>query len=155
MCSCCLCFFKRKTAYEMRISDWSSDVCSSDLLLFPPGQPHHLPIGAITGTNGKTTTSHMLAHILQQAGKHVGLVSTLGARVDGKVIAKGDLAGPLGFDMVARNPNVDAIVAEVARGALIRRGIGFKTCAVGPVTNITKLGRAAGRARRGQDVKNP
>src|SRR3546814_15343872 len=79
----------------------------------------------------------MLAHILQQAGKHVGLVSTLGARVDGKVIAKGDLAGPLGFDMVARNPNVDAIVAEVARGALIRRGIGFKTCDVGAVTNIT------------------
>ncbi|HEY9549546.1 MAG TPA: Mur ligase family protein, partial [Kiloniellaceae bacterium] len=106
-------------------------------LLFPPGQPHHLPIGAVTGTNGKTTTSHMLAHILQQAGKHVGLVSTLGARVDGKVIAKGDLAGPLGFDMVARNPNVDAIVAEVARGALIRRGIGFKTCDVGAVTNVT------------------
>src|SRR3546814_12282491 len=79
----------------------------------------------------------MLAHILQQAGKHVGLVSTLGARVDGKVIAKGDLAGPLGFDMVARNPNVDAIVAEVARGALIRRGIGFKTCDVGAVTNVT------------------
>src|SRR3546814_16547739 len=79
----------------------------------------------------------MLAHILQQAGKHVGLVSTLGARVDGKVIAKGDLAGPLGFDMVARNPNVDAIVAEVARGALIRRGIGVKTSDVGAVTNVT------------------
>src|SRR3546814_10763857 len=111
-------------ADDRRSSDWSSDVCSSDR-------------GAITGTNGKTTTAHMLAQILQQAGKHVGLVSTRGARVDGKVIAKGDLAGPLGFDMVARNPNVDAIVAEVARGALIRRGIGFKTCDVGAVTNVT------------------
>jgi cyanophycin synthetase len=106
-------------------------------LMFPPDQPHHVPIAAVTGTNGKTTTSHMLARILKQAGKHVGVTSTIGVKIDGQVIAKGDLAGPRGFNMIARNPNVDAIVAEVARGALIRRGVAFQDCDVAVVTNVT------------------
>lgn len=106
-------------------------------LMFPPERSHHVPIAAVTGTNGKTTTSHMLARILKQAGRHVGVASTLGVRVDDQVMARGDLAGPRGFNMIARNPNVDAIVAEVARGALIRRGIAFQNCDVAVVTNIT------------------
>jgi len=106
-------------------------------LMYPPGQSHHVPLAAVTGTNGKTTTSHMLAHILRQAGRHVGLVTTLGTAIDGERIATGDLAGPGGFNMVARNPNTDTIVAEVARGALINRGLGFRSCDVGAVLNVT------------------
>ncbi len=105
--------------------------------LFPPGRPHHVPLAAITGTNGKTTTCFMLAHILRQVGRSVGLVSTLGISVDGEYLRKGDLAGPNGFEVVARHPSVDAIVTEVPRGGLISRGLGFQTCDVSAVLNVT------------------
>jgi len=106
-------------------------------LLFPPHETHHLPIAAVTGTNGKTTTATMLSHMLREAGRHVGLVSTIGTRIDGAVVRKGDLAGARGFNMVAHHPKVDAVVAEVARGSLIKRGMGFQRCDAGVVTNVT------------------
>lgn len=105
--------------------------------LFPPGRPHHVPLAAVTGTNGKTTTCFMLAHILRQVGHCVGLVSTIGISVDGQYLRKGDLAGPAGFEMVARHPSVDAIVSEVPRGGLIHRGLGFPSCDVSAVLNVT------------------
>ncbi|GAB4356511.1 MAG: hypothetical protein Kow00114_07480 [Kiloniellaceae bacterium] len=117
---------------------WTKAIADAMLdLLYPPGEPHHLPIATVTGTNGKTTTTHMTARILRQAGLHVGWCSTIGAGVDGETIAKGDLAGPGGFYIAARSRKVDAIVAEVARGALIRRGMSFPAADVGVVTNVT------------------
>jgi cyanophycin synthetase len=114
------------------------DVVSPILdLCFPPGREYRLPKAVITGTNGKTTTTCMLAHILETADYTPGLVTTLGTSVKGNYIAKGDLAGPRGIEMVARHPEVDAIVAEAARGGLINRGLGLPSCDVGAVLNIT------------------
>ena len=106
-------------------------------LKFPSEETHQIPIAAITGTNGKTTTSHMLAHIIETAGKCVGLVSTIGVSVAGRWVVKGDLAGTSGFHMAAHNPRTETVVAEVARGGLIKRGLGFRTCDVAAVTNVT------------------
>lgn len=124
-------YFAANAAWTKAIPDAVLD------LLYPPGEPRHLPIATVTGTNGKTTTTHMTARILQQAGLHVGWCSTIGAGVDGETVAKGDLAGPGGFYIAARSRRVDAVVAEVARGALIRRGIAFPAADVGVVTNVT------------------
>jgi cyanophycin synthetase len=90
-------------------------------MLYPPGAPSRIPIVAITGTNGKTTTARMLAHILKMAGKKVGLTTTDGLYVDGKRILQGDLTGPWSAQMVLRDPTVDFAVLETARGSGIRR----------------------------------
>ena len=105
-------------------------------LKFPRDETHHVPIAAITGTNGKTTTSHMLAHIVEAPGKRVGLASSTGVSVAGWWIAKGDLADSSGFLMAAHNPRTEAVVAEVARGGIIKRGLGFRTCDVAAVINV-------------------
>lgn len=105
-------------------------------MLFPSGTPSRIPIAAITGTNGKTTTSRMLAHILKMDGHTVGLTTTEGVYVDGKLTAPGDMTGPTGATMVLRDPTVDAAVMETARGGLVKRGMGFDQCDVACCLNI-------------------
>ena len=105
-------------------------------MLFPPGTPSRIPIAAITGTNGKTTTARMLAHIQKLAGHHVGLTSTDGVYIDGQRTVPGDMTGPLATRMVLSDPSVDVAVLEIARGGLLRAGMGVRHCDVGAVLNV-------------------
>jgi len=105
-------------------------------MLFPPGSPSRIPIAAITGTNGKTTTARMLAHIQKLAGHHVGLTSTDGVYIDGQRTVAGDMTGPVATRMVLSDPTVDVAVLEIARGGLLRAGMGVRHCDVGAVLNI-------------------
>ena len=106
-------------------------------MLFPPDSPSRIPIAAITGTNGKTTTSRMLAHILKLSGKTVGLTSTDGVYIDGNLSVPGDMTGPVAASIILRDPSVDAAVMEVARGGMLRSGLGFRSCNVSCVLNIS------------------
>ena len=106
-------------------------------MLFPPNSPARIPIVAITGTNGKTTTSRMVAHILKMSGSTVGLTTTDGVYIDGVRTATGDMTGPASAKMVLRDPKVDAAVLETARGGLLRSGLGYRSCNVGVVLNIS------------------
>jgi cyanophycin synthetase len=105
-------------------------------MLFPPGSPSRIPIAAVTGTNGKTTTARMLAHIQKLAGHHVGLTSTDGVYIDGQRTVAGDMTGPVATRMVLSDPTVDVAVLEIARGGLLRAGMGVRHCDVGAVLNI-------------------
>jgi cyanophycin synthetase len=107
-------------------------------MLYPPGAPARIPIVAITGTNGKTTTSRMVAHILKMHGERVGLTTTDGIYIDGKLYLKGDMTGPWSARMVLKDPTVDAAVLETARGGILREGLGFDRCDVGCVLNIAE-----------------
>jgi cyanophycin synthetase len=106
-------------------------------MLFPKGSPSRIPIAAVTGTNGKTTTSRMLAHILKMAGFTVGQTSTDGVYIDGRLSVSGDMTGPVSAQMILRDPSVDAAVMEVARGGLLRSGLGFQKCNVACCINVT------------------
>jgi len=106
-------------------------------MLFPPGKPARIPIAAITGTNGKTTTSRMLAHIMKLAGHTVGLASTDGVYIDGRLSVDGDMTGPMSAQMVLRDPTVDAAVLETARGGLLRRGLGYRESNVSACLNVS------------------
>ena len=105
--------------------------------LFPAGTPARIPIVAVTGTNGKTTTVRMIAHILKLMGRRVGMTSTDGIVIDGRMIKKGDMSGPKSAQMVLQNPNVDTAVFEVARGGILREGLGYDRNDVAVVTNVT------------------
>lgn len=105
-------------------------------MLFPPGTQARVPIAALTGTNGKTTCSRMLAHILKMAGHVVGQTSTDAVLIDGNVTVKGDMTGPLSANMVLRDPSVDIAVLETARGGIVRSGLGYNFCDVGAVLNV-------------------
>ena len=105
-------------------------------MLFPPGTPSHFPIAAVTGTNGKTTTCRMVAHILKACGHTVGLSTTDGVYVGGDLVAAGDWAGATGARVIVRDPRVDMAVLEAARGGLIRSGLGYPVCDVGAVLNV-------------------
>ena len=106
-------------------------------MLFPPDASSRIPIAAITGTNGKTTTSRMLAHILKMSGRTVGQTSTDGVYIDGKLSVPGDMTGPVAAQMILRDPSVDAAVMEVARGGMLRAGLGFQTCNVSCCLNVS------------------
>jgi cyanophycin synthetase len=106
-------------------------------LLFPPGASARIPILAVTGTNGKTTTVRMMSHILKLMGRRVGMTSTDGIVVDGRLIKKGDMSGPKSAQMVLQNPTVDTAVFEVARGGILREGLGYDRNDVAVVTNVT------------------
>jgi len=106
-------------------------------MLFPAGTPYRIPIATITGTNGKTTTARMVAHILKLSGKTVGLTTTDGVYIDGQLSVKGDMTGPVAARMVLRDPSVDVAVLETARGGILRRGLGYRKCTVGAVLNIS------------------
>lgn len=106
-------------------------------MLFPAGTPSRIPIAALTGTNGKTTTARMLSHVLKMAGKVVGQTSTDAVMIDGNVSIKGDMTGPVSAGMVLRDPDVDAAVIETARGGIVRAGLGYRYCDVGAVLNVS------------------
>ncbi len=105
--------------------------------LFPPGSSARIPIIAVTGTNGKTTTVRMISHILKLMGRRVGMTSTDGIVVDGRLIKKGDMSGPKSAQTVLQNPTVDTAVFEVARGGILREGLGYDRNDVAVVTNVT------------------
>ena len=105
-------------------------------MLFPPDSPSRIPIAAVTGTNGKTTTSRMLAHILKMRGFTVGLTSTDGVYIDGQLSVPGDMTGPVSAKMILRDPSVDAAVMETARGGMLRGGLGFQSCNVACCLNV-------------------
>ena len=105
-------------------------------MLFPSGNTGRIPIAAITGTNGKTTTSRMLAHILKTCGHIVGLTTTDGIYVDGKQTVKGDTTGPKSAQMILRDPVVDFAVMETARGGLVRAGLGYDSTSVSACLNV-------------------
>ncbi len=105
-------------------------------MLFPPGTPARIPIFAITGTNGKTTTTRLIAHILKNAGRTVGFTTTDGTYIGNQQIVAGDNTGPVSAQLVLKDPTVDVAVLETARGGIIRSGLGFDYCDIGIVTNI-------------------
>jgi len=105
-------------------------------MLFRDAGSARVPIVAVTGTNGKTTTTRMIAAIMTAAGHRVGMTSSDGITIDGTQIASGDMAGPASAQMVLKNPVVDFAVLETARGGILREGLGFDRCNVAVVTNI-------------------
>jgi cyanophycin synthetase len=104
--------------------------------LFPPGSPSRVPIVAVTGTNGKTTTSRMIAHVFKGLGRKVGMTSTDGIVIDERLVIRADASGPKSARMVLQNPRVDMAVFEVARGGILREGLGYDRNDVAVVTNI-------------------
>ena len=104
--------------------------------MFREGDDARVPVVAVTGTNGKTTTVRLIAHMLRQSGKRVGMTNTDGAYVEGRRIDTGDCSGPKSARNVLLHPDVDAAVFETARGGLLREGLGFDRCKVAVVTNI-------------------
>jgi cyanophycin synthetase len=105
-------------------------------MLFPKNAPSTIPIAAITGTNGKTTTARLLAHIHKLAGKRVGLTTTDGVYVDGQRTVEGDMTGPTSARIVLGDPAVEVAVLETARGGLLRAGMAMRHVDVGAVLNI-------------------
>ncbi|MGI8544469.1 MAG: cyanophycin synthetase [Aridibacter sp.] len=106
-------------------------------MLFPPGTPTRIPIFAITGTNGKTTTTRLIAHILRGTGKTVGFTTTDGTYIQNNKIVSGDNTGPISAQLVLKDPTVDVAILETARGGIIRSGLGYDHSDIAVVTNIT------------------
>lgn len=105
-------------------------------MLFPPGRAARIPIVSVTGTNGKTTTTRLIAHIARYAGHTVGLTTTEGVYVGSEQIVKGDCTGPASAQAVLRDPTVTFAALETARGGLLRFGLGYDWADVGVVTNV-------------------
>ncbi|WP_371194005.1 cyanophycin synthetase [Glaciecola sp. SC05] len=106
-------------------------------MLFPAGSHARIPVAGITGTNGKTTTSRMLASIMKSAGFNTGMTSTDGVYIDGHLTVKGDMTGPTSAQIVLRDPSVDFAIMETARGGIVKRGLGYSSCNVGACLNIS------------------
>ena len=104
--------------------------------LFAHGQEGRIPVVAVTGTNGKTTVTRLIAHLFTAHGQRVGMTNTDGVYVDGRQIDNGDCSGPRSARNVLLHPEVDAAVFETARGGILREGLGFDRCQVAVVTNI-------------------
>ncbi len=105
-------------------------------MLFPRGTRFRIPLAAITGTNGKTTTTRMVGHILKLSGYTVGMSTTDGVYIDGVRTVRGDMTGPWSSQIVLRDPSIDAAVLETARGGIVRSGLGWRKCNVGAVLNV-------------------
>ena len=105
-------------------------------MLYPPGKTCRIPIIAITGTNGKTTTTRLIAHIVKNNNYRVGFTTSDGIYVQNSMMTKGDTTGPLSAEFILKDPTVDFAVLETARGGILRSGLGFGKCDVAVVTNI-------------------
>jgi cyanophycin synthetase len=106
-------------------------------MLYPEGSPSRIPIVAVTGTNGKTTTVRLMAHIAKNAGHTVGFTTTDGIYIQDQAIHYGDCSGPGSAEVVLRDPIVDLAVLECARGGILRAGLGFDKCNISIITNIS------------------
>ena len=104
--------------------------------LFPHGTTGRIPIIAITGTNGKTTTTRLIAHIAKLNGRRVGYTTSDGVYIQNRLLVHGDCTGPASAEFVLKDPTVNFAVLECARGGLLRAGLGFKKCDIGIVTNV-------------------
>src|SRR6218665_656232 len=105
-------------------------------MLYPPGKPSRIPIIAVTGTNGKTTTTRLLAHIVKNNGFKVGYTTSDGIYVQNHMMEKGDTTGPISAEYILKDPTVEFAVLETARGGILRSGLGFSRCDIAVVTNI-------------------
>lgn len=105
-------------------------------MLYPPGKSVRIPIIAITGTNGKTTTTRLIAHIVKNNGHRVGFTTSDGIYVQNTMMLKGDTTGPVSAEFILKDPTVDFAVLETARGGMLRSGLGFSQCDIGVITNI-------------------
>ena len=106
-------------------------------MLFPKGHPGTIPIIAVTGTNGKTTTTRLTAHIAKTAGYKVGYTTSDGVYIQNQMMMKGDCTGPLSSQFVLKDPTIDFAVLECARGGILKSGLAFQHCDVAIVTNIS------------------
>jgi cyanophycin synthetase len=106
-------------------------------MLFPKGSAGTIPIIAITGTNGKTTTTRLTAHIAKTAGYKVGYTTSDGVYIQNQLMMKGDCTGPISSTFVLKDPTVDFAVLECARGGILKNGLAFQNCDVAIVTNIS------------------
>src|SRR5665647_3022617 len=106
-------------------------------MLFPSGHTGRIPIIAITGTNGKTTTSRLTAHICKTAGRKVGFTTSDGVYIQNQLMMKGDCTGPKSAEFVLKDPTVDFAVLECARGGILKNGLAFQKCDIAIVTNIS------------------
>jgi cyanophycin synthetase len=104
--------------------------------LFPKGSTGRIPIVAVSGTNGKTTTTRLIAHMAKMTGKRVGYTTTDGVYIQNRLLMKGDCTGPASAEFVLKDPTVNYAVLECARGGLLRAGLAFSKCDVGIVTNV-------------------
>jgi cyanophycin synthetase len=105
-------------------------------MLYPPGKPSRIPIIAVTGTNGKTTTTRLIAHIVKNNGYRVGFTTSDGIYVQNHLMEKGDTTGPISAEYILKDPTVEFAVLETARGGILRSGLGFSRCDIGIITNI-------------------
>lgn len=105
-------------------------------MLFPKGSAGRIPIIAVTGTNGKTTTTRMIAHIAKSAGKKVGYTTSDGVYIQNQMMMKGDCTGPVSANFVLKDPTVDFAVLESARGGILKAGLAFRNCEIAVVTNV-------------------
>ena len=105
-------------------------------MLFPRGCPSRIPIIAVTGTNGKTTTTRLTAHIIKSCGYQVGYTTTDGIYIQDRLLEKGDTTGAKSTEFVLKDPTVNFAVLECARGGMLRSGLGFHQCDVGILTNV-------------------
>ncbi len=105
-------------------------------MLYPPGKPSRIPIIAVTGTNGKTTTTRLLTHIVKNNGYKVGFTTSDGIYVQNHMMEKGDTTGPISAEYILKDPTVEFAVLETARGGILRSGLGFSRCDIGIITNI-------------------
>jgi len=105
-------------------------------MLYPPGKPSRIPIIAVTGTNGKTTTTRLIAHIVKNNGYKVGFTTSDGIYIQNHMMEKGDTTGPVSAEYILRDPTVEFAVLETARGGILRAGLGFSRCDIAVITNI-------------------
>ena len=105
-------------------------------MLYPPGATARIPIIAVTGTNGKTTTTRLMAHMVKTMGYKVGFTTTDGIYIQNQMVEAGDCTGPISAEFVLKDPTVDFAVLECARGGILKAGLGFHNCDIGIVTNV-------------------
>jgi cyanophycin synthetase len=126
----------------LRMHHFPSDGAARDVAealvdsVYPPGAPSRIPIISITGTNGKTTVTRMIGHVLAHTGLCVGMTTTDGIYIGGERVIEGDTTGPKSAEVVLSDPAVEAAVLETARGGIVRRGLGYDWSDVGVLTNI-------------------
>jgi cyanophycin synthetase len=106
-------------------------------MLYPPGTESTIPVIAVTGTNGKTTTTRLIAHLFRVSENVVGFTTTDGTYLGNRMVIEGDMTGPFSANVILSNPTVDVAVLETARGGILRAGLGFDEVDVGVVLNVT------------------